>query len=334
VMVVWGSYGQDGDRQGVFGQRFSATGGRLGGEFQINRFTRNNQRTPAVAALRDGNFVVTWVSELQRASSSVDVYARMFGISNSLPYAIGDEFPVNPYPTNLCANPQVAGSPAGGFAVVWSQYGGTVRAVGSASESGTPDIPASQKPPNGWDVYGRVFGANGAAVSAPVRLNTWIYGDQYAPKISAFGRNYLAVWTSLGQDDSWEGIFGQFLTSGGGLTGIEFRVNTTAVSRQINPTVGADGINRFLVVWSSFVAGTSFDLFARVYDLIRVEVSATAQGIAISWNTQPGYAYQLQVSTDYATWTDVGSPRTAAGYSDSVAVNAGNRGAGYRVVRR
>ncbi len=36
VVVVWACDGEDGNMQGIFGQRFSATGTKLGGEFQIN----------------------------------------------------------------------------------------------------------------------------------------------------------------------------------------------------------------------------------------------------------------------------------------------------------
>ena len=42
-------------------------------------------------------------------------------------------------------------------------------------------------------------------------LVNMIYGDQYAPRISAIGVDYLIVWTSLGQDGSREGVFGQFV---------------------------------------------------------------------------------------------------------------------------
>ena len=63
VIVVWSSVGQDGSMQGVFGQRLGPTGEKLGLEFQVNQSTAFNQRTPSVAALPGGKFVVTWVSE-------------------------------------------------------------------------------------------------------------------------------------------------------------------------------------------------------------------------------------------------------------------------------
>ncbi len=324
VVVVWSSFDQDGFLMGVYGQRFDATGQKLGAEFQINQFARNNQRTPAVAALANGNFVVVWISELQRASASVDVYARLYDSAGT---AVGNEFAVNTSTTNLCANPQVAGSPQGGFAVVWSQKEGAVRNVSGIV------VNASTSRPNSWDVYGRLYNANGTAANAPVRLNTEVFGDQYGPKINSFGKNYLVVWSSLGQDSSREGVFGQFLNSDGSLEGVEFRVNTTAVSRQLHPAVAADGINRFLVVWTSFVAGTSFDLFARAYDIIRAEMVHNAQAMSLTWNTQPGLVYQPQTSTDFVHWTDLGPRRTANGLSDSLPVNASNGAAYYRVVR-
>lgn len=326
VMVVWSSDGADGEMQGIFGQRFSAAGAKLGGEFQVNQWVYKNQRTPAVAALANTNFVVAWISELQRSAASVDVYARVFNGSGE---AVGGEFLVNTTITNLCANPTVAGSPDGGFAVAWSHKNDLARGVADAVNG----VPVTPRSPNGWDVFGRLFNANGTATGPAIRLNTQRYGDQFAPKISAFGKNYLAVWVSLGQDTSREGIFGQFLKSNGDLEGVEFRINTTTISRQIHPVVATDGLNRFLVAWSSFGAGTSFDLFARSYDLIRLTMAATAQGAVLSWNTQPGLVYLVQTSRSGTAWSNVGAARTAGGHSDSIAVNAADGSALYRVLR-
>ena len=58
--VVWSSFGQDGSRSGVFGQQFNSAGGKVGGEFQVNSYTTQDQDAPAVAADGSGNFVVAW----------------------------------------------------------------------------------------------------------------------------------------------------------------------------------------------------------------------------------------------------------------------------------
>ncbi|MBI3881321.1 MAG: hypothetical protein HY301_14815 [Verrucomicrobia bacterium] len=325
VIVVWASDGEDGSRLGVYGQRRSATGQKLGSEFKVNQFIVNNQRTPAVAALSTGGFVVTWVSELQRSQSSIDIYARLYDAAGVV---AGNEFPVNPLTGVVCANPSVAGSPNGGFAVAWSQKDQPAQ-VSGANQYVSPTTVST----NGWDVYFRLYGANGTALGGSQRLNGFTYGDQFAPRVAAFGRNYLATWISLGQDGSREGIYAQFFNGGGALEGIEFRVNTTAVSRQIHPAVATDGFNRFMVVWSSYVGASSFDLQARAYEIIRTDLVPEAGGMRLTWNTQPGSVYQVQSSVNFSSWTNVGAERTAAGYADSVLLNPPASGGGYRVIR-
>ena len=326
VVVVWSSYGQDGYLQGVYGQRLTATGTKIGAEFQINQYSLNNQRTPAVTALASGGFAVAWVSELQRGASTVDIYARVFDSTGA---AMGNEFPVNTVLTNLCANPSLAASPDGGFAVAWSQRE-IISGNSSASQVTAAPVVVSL---NGWDVYVRGFDAVGVPTTSAVRVNTMTYGDQYAPAISAFGKSYLVVWQSLGQDGSMEGVYGQFLSSVGDLAGVEFQVNTGNATRQIHPAIASDGVNRFLVTWSSYASSTDFDLFARSYDLIRVSIVAAGPGVRLSWNTKPGCTYQVQRSANYSTWVNEGVARVAAGYSDFVDIAASTSLTVYRVVR-
>ncbi len=117
--------------QDVYGRIFSPAGAPITGEFLINQFTSYNQRTPTVAALANGGFVVAWVSEQERVvrsslgqaqcgyklrngfQSSVDIYARLYNGSGS---AQGDEFLVNT-DSNPCATPDVAAGSDGGFMV-------------------------------------------------------------------------------------------------------------------------------------------------------------------------------------------------------------------------
>jgi hypothetical protein len=62
-VVVWA--GEDGNYDGVFGQRFSGSGARLGGEFQVNAWTTESQNGPVVGMNTSGRFVVAWRSYLQ-----------------------------------------------------------------------------------------------------------------------------------------------------------------------------------------------------------------------------------------------------------------------------
>jgi hypothetical protein len=262
IIVVWASFNEpaSGSMQDVYGRIFSPVGVPLTGEFLINQSTSYNQRTPAVAALAGGGFVVAWVSEQQRATApnpgsgsfnvmnttpvpSVDIYDQLYdgnGVGQGMNQLVNSDF-------NPCADPAVAGGSDGGFVVTWD-----------ARDMSNPVG-------NGLDIYSRSF--SGAGVGGTVlRINSYLYGDQFGPRISALGTDYLIVWTSLAQDGSKEGIYGQFIRGNGSVVGGEFRVNTTTASSQIQPAIASDGVSQFLAIWTSFTGlPYGFDLYAQRY---------------------------------------------------------------------
>src|SRR5258708_39691408 len=115
---------------------------------------------------------------------------------------------------------------------------------------------------NSWDVFARPFGGDGSPENAAFRVNTYTFGDQFGPKIATLGANQLVVWTSLGQDGSWEGVYSQPLVNGAP-RGAELRANTTTVSTQIHPTVASDSVNGCLAFWSSYVGASVLDDFGQ-----------------------------------------------------------------------
>ena len=269
VIVVWASFNEaaPGSMQDVFGRIFSPAGAPVTGQFLINQFNPANnpnyafnQRAPTVAALANGGFIVAWVSEQERTQisiadpaggtpstnvtfPSVDIYARSYNNSGG---AQGNEFLVDTDP-NPCADPAVAAGSDGGFVVAWDAR----------------DLTSTFT--NSLDIYARSFSS--ADIGGTVmRVNTFLFGDQYAPRIAALGTDYLIVWTSLAQDGSQEGAYGQFVRGNGSVVGTEFRVNTTTAGSQIQPVVATDGVGQFLAVWSSFTGLTyGFDLYAQRY---------------------------------------------------------------------
>jgi hypothetical protein len=297
VAIVWTSFNQAGSNslEDVYGQILSPTGQKVGTNFLVNQFISYNQRTPAIAALKNGGFVVAWVSEQERAAynytgfdntngtppsqvglPSVDIYARLYR-SNGV--AQGNEFLVNTNALNPCANPSVATAADGSFMVAW----------------GGRDL---INPTNGWDIYARTFSSAGVG-GATALVNTHLPGNQYAPHLSAIGADYMIVWTSLGQDGSREGVFGQFVHEDGSLVGGEFLVNTTTVGQQMQPAVASDGSGQFLVVWTGFTfSPNSFDLYAQRY----INVSAILDAMDAPFVYAPFvisngvYQPQLQVS--------------------------------------
>jgi hypothetical protein len=273
TVVTWSSFGQDGSLQGVFGQLLSQDGSKSGGEFQVNQFTRANQRNPVVAALGAGKFLVAWVSEQQRFENSVDIYGRLFSQTSG---PLGSEFLINSEP-NVCANPELSPLPDGGVMVGWSERNLSVL-------------------DNAWDVFIRAFDTTGKASGAAVKANTHQHGSHFAPQIASNGKSQLVAWTSKGQDGFAEGVFGRFFNLIGEAESPEFQINTFSQSQQMHPVVASDGGDQFLAVWTSFIGGaTSFDLFAQRYGLsvlkpLPPSVSAlTSTKLSVTW-PDPGTA--------------------------------------------
>lgn len=292
VVVVWASYDQasSNSMQDVYGQVLSPAGVAIGTNFLINQFTNYNQRTPAIAALTNGGFVVAWVSEQERTlapnlganttyttasaivNPSVDIYARLYA-SNAV--AQTSEFLVN---TNInpCANPSVAVAADGSFMVAWTE-----RNLANLADD--------------LDVFARTFSSTGVGGTL-LRVNTHVYGDQYAPRISVIGGDYLVVWTSLGQDGSREGVFGQFVHENGAPVRGEFRMNTTTLNQQMQPVVASDGVDQFLAVWTSYAGASSgFDLFAQRYINVTSVMDAMSAPFVYAPFTLSNNIYQPQL---------------------------------------
>jgi len=286
IVVAWSRMEADGHLQGICMQRLSGNGSLLGGESVVNQTTPYNQSQPAIAALAGGGFVVAWVSEAVRGTDpnvaetlsdtyAVDIYARRFDAAGN---ALGGEFKVNTQPY-YCNHPSVAAGSDGGFTVVWDQRDAVVRT-------------------NSLDILARTYDAAGLPLASAAVVNATTYGDQYEPRIAAQGSQYLVVWTSLGQDGSYEGVYGRALTSSGAASGGEFLVNTTTLNRQMQPAVAADNSGRLLVVWTSYTGvSAGNDLYAQRYASgqpvpvpAAPSVNAISQSrLTVSWAELAGY---------------------------------------------
>jgi hypothetical protein len=78
-LVTWQSLAQETVEMayGVYGQRYSATGTAMGDEFGVNTHTPDIQGSPTVAALPNGGWVVSWMSQGQDGSGG-GIYAQAF----------------------------------------------------------------------------------------------------------------------------------------------------------------------------------------------------------------------------------------------------------------
>ena len=306
IVIAWSRMEGDGHLQGICARRLSSTGTPLGAEFVVNQTVLYNQSKPALAALAAGGFAVGWVSENARGVDpalgesggekfGVDIYARRYDAAGQ---PLDGEFKVNTQ-TDLCNSPAMAPTTSGGFTVVWQQRDAAVIT-------------------NGLDIMARSYNAAGVPIAAPAVVNSTRYGDQYAPQVVTHAESCLVVWTSLGQDGSYEGIYSRALTASGSPSGTENLVNTTTLNRQNQPAVAADESGRMLVVWCSFAGVASgVDLFAQRYASgqpvptpVAPRISAINQSrLIVSWAELAGFDLQ-----HYAIYLDTSAvPVVATG---------------------
>ena len=78
-VVAWESYGQDGDKNGIYGQRYDALGSPTGSEFQVNSYTLESQSQPSIVELANGDLAVAWQSSGQDGSGN-GIFAQRFSL--------------------------------------------------------------------------------------------------------------------------------------------------------------------------------------------------------------------------------------------------------------
>ncbi len=313
-VVVWTSTGssQDGSGSGIFAQLFDADGTRLGGEFQVNTRTSNNQDAAAVGMDGDGDFVVAWMS-LDQDGAGYGVFGQRF---NSAGVAQAVEFQVSAYTATFQSRPAVEMATAGDFVVAWQSsgqdgagYGIFARrfgAVGDAlgaefqvnaftlgaethavvdSNGGGDFVVAWRSSFHDGDSYGifaRRFDVAGVAQATEFQVNTYTTSNQsFADVGVASDGAFVIAWQSLGEDGSLDGVFAQRFDGGGIAQGTAFQVSAYTTSGQSYPRVGMASAGSFVVTWRSFVQdGSEAGIFARRFD-----AGGIAQGAEFEVNT-------------------------------------------------
>jgi hypothetical protein len=294
-VVTWSSEGQDGSLSGVYAQRYSATGARLGLETRINTTTADAQREPSVAMDAAGDYVIAWSSVGQDGSLS-GIYAQRYNTAGTKQ---GSETRVNTTTTSNQSTPAIAMDASGDYVVTWTSPGsqdgdggiyaqrynaagtkqgpetlvnttttGEQREPSVAMDAGGDFVITWASPSQevtSWGVYAQRYNAAGTRQGTEVHVNTNIPGDQRAPSIAmdADG-DYVITWESTAQDGSGAGVYAQRYNAAGTRQGTESRLNTTTANDQREPSVGTDADGDYVVAWTSGLQDGSGDgVYAR-----------------------------------------------------------------------
>lgn len=230
--------GQPAPMWGIFAQRYDSAGAPAGTAFQVNTYTANLQRNPAIAITTGGAFVVVWQSDQDGGFDGI--FAQRY---SSAGVASGTELRVNTYTTGFQTNPAVAADDAGNFVVAWQSN------EQDASSNG---------------VFAQRFAADGTRLGTEFQVNTHTQFDQSESDVAMDGTGrFVVTWESFAQDGAGRGVFAQEFDASGAPAGTEFRVNTTTTGDQNLPAVSAIGAGAFVVTWDSGASGVFAQRFGK-----------------------------------------------------------------------
>lgn len=209
------------------------TGGAV---LRVNTYTAGDQQSPAAARDAAGNSVVVWESHGQDARPS-GIYGQRLAADGT---ALGGEFRVGSFNSNLQFLPVVAMSASGAFVVAWQ----------SSAQDG-----------NGVSVRAQLYSAGGAPLGPEFKVNTST--QDLAARIGigmdALG-NFAVAWAehtstlsvSLTKTAT---INARLYIANGAPRGAPIQVASTSFDALRAPALAMNGGGAFVVVWDALGRG-------------------------------------------------------------------------------
>lgn len=294
-LITWTSLGQDGSREGVYGRFIHNNGTYNSGEFRVNTTTVSQQMDPCVASDGNSQFIIVWRSFVGATYGS-DLYAQRY------------------------LNMQV-GLPAMSQPYVWAPFV-------VSNNVYQPQLVVSWAPLVGISVSNYEVYVNGLLTpTASVTTNQWTMTA--ANGLGASSSNSFAVdyVTTDGRRSPLSPSVGGITWSSGNYYGVPFDwmisyygYNFASWPTSVNTPLTPGGLTLLQV----FISGGNPTNPAT---WLKQTMTRTVQGMFLNWNTTPGATYQVQQTTNLKTWSNVGSPRFAAGATDQL--NVGGSSIGY-----
>jgi len=174
-----------------------------------------------------GGFVFTW-------ESNGEIYGQIF---DDLGNKVGSEFPINTYYYSSQRNPVMCTLKKGGFVVTWESY-------------------RQDSSYNG--IYGQLYDDNANKVGSDFLINTYLSDSQNNPVMCTLrSGGFIVTWVSYGQDDSYNGIYGQIFNDLGNKIGSEFRISNYQSTRTVSPLI----MGGFVFTWES-----NGEIYGQIFD--------------------------------------------------------------------
>lgn len=336
--------GKTSDGWDVWAREFDNSGVAIGSAQAVNNKRDGWQKGPQLASI--GNDVlITW-GQSKRKGASEDVYGRFWGGGRPLGES---EFVVNTTKVNNQQQATVASDASGRFLVVWTGFTGLA---------------------NGFDIYGQRFGLSKSPLVAPAApIVTALSSSRVSvswPAVVGFGKVVYELYANGSPTPVTLDV--NYYTSPALAPGARYSVSLSyrladgsrspVSSESAGTTWGEDGNGDGLPDdWQSqYFGGDSNGWTAAATDpdgdgasnlrellagtnpkdassVLRARVERVKQGKQLSWNTQPGLVYQVQIGRELGVWTALGEPRFAGGRTDSLVLPEDGSQGYFRVIR-
>lgn len=174
-MVTWHSSDPgDLDANCIRGRVFNTDGTAVGDDFVVNSTALTGWRTPSVATLPDGRFLVVWSGDDNGDGAGTCIRGRYFGTTGT---PAGSDFIVNTTATGNQGDPSIATLADGRLAVAWASD--EVAGLGGTS------------------IRVRLFNVDGTPAGTDFLVNANTSDDEFDPVVTALSDGRFAVsWQS------------------------------------------------------------------------------------------------------------------------------------------
>jgi len=248
---------------------------------EVNLDYTKQRLSSSVAALPNGDFLITW-SSYSSISSSYDVYAQRYDSDGN---EVESVFQVNTYTFGEQSASNIT-SVDNGFVITWhsegqdgsesgifgQRYDLSGAKIGSEFQVNTyknnyQSFPSSTNLPNGeflvtwssmnqggerFDIYGQKFNSDNLKVGDEFKVNSYTENDQWLSNVAGLSDGgFFITWQSYQQDGSGYGVYGQQYDEDGLAIGDEVQINSYTIDDQYEPDIVSLSDGGFVVNWQS-----------------------------------------------------------------------------------
>ncbi len=232
LVLVWESFGEDGDNYGIAARIMNNDGTPKYPEFLINGTTSGSQSKAAVAVGPSDKIITVWQSGVQDGSFE-GVYGRMHTTPGT---AATGETLIPQTTVGSQSNPDVASYPAGSkFVVTWTSQ-------------------VTVTPGTDTRIFFRIFDMDFTPLTNEVQVTnsgTNLVGQDKSAVASLGSAGFVVAFEDNSVDGNDKGIRYRAFDWAGNALGAPALANTTTANMQAAPSVAALSTSTFIIAWWS-----------------------------------------------------------------------------------